>query len=283
MFIECCCRKITGNTSLGVLVWQLPRKCFKNSQKISGKWNGTTKMGCIFWCRQLRFDITHEETLKEWLISWRQIPYGRTHAEWDRPPTLWLNHYFITKLSVHYCYGHNTSTGTVRRLFHQKSYYSTAPVRRPAGGRKNRTIFFVNCLCYGHKSSTGTVFHHKSCDSTAPGRRQEESYDILINFLDIVRCPVKYRYYLQFHGSRTAFGKVIECKWHRPGTVRSPDGARPAFAHIGQTPDDFCLKCISYDTVRLISYNAVRAPYGVRPGIGRWYHIQTPAAARTIL
>jgi len=39
------------------------------------------------------------------------------------------------------CYGHKSSTGTVRRLFHQKLYDSTAPVRRPAGGRKNRTIF----------------------------------------------------------------------------------------------------------------------------------------------
>jgi len=34
--------------------------------------------------------------------------------------------------------------------------------------------------------------------------------------------------------------------------------------------------------VRLIYYNAVRAPYGARQGIGRGYHIQTPAAARTI-
>ena len=34
--------------------------------------------------------------------------------------------------------------------------------------------------------------------------------------------------------------------------------------------------------VRLISNNAVRAPYGARPGIGRWCHIQKPAAARTI-
>jgi len=27
--------------------------------KISGKWNGNTKMGCIFWCRQLRFESIH--------------------------------------------------------------------------------------------------------------------------------------------------------------------------------------------------------------------------------
>jgi len=33
-----------------------------------------------------------------------------------------------------------------------------------------------------------------------------------IIFLDIVRCPVKFRYYLKFHGARTAFGRVIEGK-----------------------------------------------------------------------
>jgi len=33
--------------------------------------------------------------------------------------------------------------------------------------------------------------------------------------------------------------------------------------------------------VRLISYNAGRAPYGSQSGIGRCYHLQTPAGART--
>ena len=60
----------------------------------------------------------------------------------------------------------------------------------------------------------------------------------LIILLDIVRCPVKFRYYLKFHGAHTAFGRVIEGKmtsaghrtvsWqhsagvctHRTGTVR---------------------------------------------------------------
>jgi len=46
-----------------------------------------------------------------------------------------------------------------------------APVRRPAGGRKNRTIFE--------------------------------------HFEDIVRYPVKFRYYLKFYSARTAFGSVI--------------------------------------------------------------------------
>jgi len=77
----------------------------------------------------------------------------------DRPPTLWLSHNFITKLSVHYCYGHKSSTGTVRRLFHQKSYDSTTPVRRPAGGRKNHTIFcqlfmLWSQIIYGHRTAS---------------------------------------------------------------------------------------------------------------------------------
>jgi len=59
-----------------------------------------------------------------------------------------------------------------------------------------------------------------------------------IIFLDIVRCPVKFRYYLKFHGARTAFGSL---------RVRCPDGARPAFSHIGRAPDDFYLIFISYD------------------------------------
>jgi len=39
----------------------------------------------------------------------------------------------------------------------------------------------------------------------------------LINFVDIVRCPVKFRYYLKFHGARTAFGRVIEGKMTSAG------------------------------------------------------------------
>jgi len=50
-----------------------------------------------------------------------------------------------------------------------------------------------------------------------------------INFLDIVRCPVKFRLYVKFHSARTAFGRVI---WNDIG--RAPYGALPAFAHIGR-------------------------------------------------
>jgi len=49
----------------------------------------------------------------------------------------------------------------------------------------------------------------------------------VINFLDIVRCPVKFRYYLKFHGARTAFGRVNEGKITSAGH-RTVPGRRPA-------------------------------------------------------
>jgi len=97
--------------------------------------------------------------------------------------------YIFIKMRHHsLCYGHKSSTGTVRRLFHHKAYDSTAPVRRPAGGRK---ILL------------------------APVRR-------LVGSLRVTR--------------------------YRPGTVPCPDGARPAFAHIGRATDAFCIKTLSYDS-----------------------------------
>ena len=59
-----------------------------------------------------------------------------------------------------------------------------------------------------------------------------------INFLDIVRCPMKFRYYLKFHGARTAFGRVIEGRItsaaHRtvPGRrFHTSDGHRTIFIY----------------------------------------------------
>jgi len=51
-------------------------------------------------------------------------------------------------------YGHKLSTGTVRHLFYQKSYDSTAPVRRPAGDWKNRLIFLI---IFRHRTVPGEV------------------------------------------------------------------------------------------------------------------------------
>jgi len=73
--------------------------------------------------------------------------------------------------------------------------------------------------------------------------------------LDIVRYPVKYRYYLKFHGARTAFGRIIEGKMTSAGHRMVPGRARSAFAHIGRAAVDFCLKFISYDSNGRASYN----------------------------
>jgi len=48
-----------------------------------------------------------------------------------------------------------------------------------------------------------------------------------INFLDIVRCLVKFSYYLKFQGARTAFGRVNEGKMTSAGH-RTVPGRRPA-------------------------------------------------------
>ena len=47
-----------------------------------------------------------------------------------------------------------------------------------------------------------------------------------IIFLDIIRCPANFRYYLKFHGARTAFGRVIEGKTTSVGH-RTVPGRRP--------------------------------------------------------
>jgi len=112
-----------------------------------------------------------------------------------------------------------------------------------------------------------------------------------IIFLDIVRCLVKFRYYLKFHGTRTAFGRVIEGKMtsagHRTVSRRRPAGVcthRPA-------PDNFCFNFISYDfngascdvlqspeTVENLLTNRpmpVWAPDDARSGTGRCFMSQT--------
>ena len=108
----------------------------------------------------------------------------------------------------------------------------------------------------------------------------------LINFLDIVRCPVKFRSYLKFHGARTAFGWVNEGKMASAGH-RTVPGRRPAGVCTHRTGTGrFCLKFISYDsngtydvwqapgTFKNLSTNLpmpVRVPDDARPGTGRCF------------
>jgi len=53
-----------------------------------------------------------------------------------------------------------------------------------------------------------------------------------INFLDIVRCPVKFRYYLKFQGALTAFGRVNERKIFGR-RLHISDGHRTCGARLG--------------------------------------------------
>ena len=71
---------------------------------------------------------------------------------------------------------------------------------------KNRTILRRP---YGARSAAGRIVR------------------FFINFLDIVRCPVKFRYYLKSHGARTAFGRVNGGKMTSAGN-RTVPGRRPA-------------------------------------------------------
>jgi len=82
-----------------------------------------------------------------------------------------------------------------------------------------------------------------------------------INSLDIVRCPLKFRYYLKFHGARTAFGRVIKGKMTSAGH-RTVPGRRPAGVCTHRTGTGrFLFK------IYIVRFH--RCPYGHRTVPGR--------------
>jgi len=95
-------------------------------------------------------------------------------------------------------------------------------VRCPDCWRKYRRPSDMCNLCYGHKSS---ISHKKSYDSKASVRRSaggRKNRTIFGQFLDIVRCPVKFRYYLKLHRALAAFCRVIEGKMTSVGHLKVP-------------------------------------------------------------
>ena len=120
-------------------------------------------------------------------------------------------------------------------LRHQSTYTVRCLFQRPAGGRKDRTI--------------------------------------LDQFLDIVRCPVKFRYYqyLKFHGARTAFSRGIGGKMISAG-YRTLPGRRSAGVCTHRTGTHFCS-----NLNRTIRTATVRVPYDDRPGT-----LWCPAGHRTM-
>jgi len=98
-----------------------------------------------------------------------------------------------------------------------------------------KVILLWSQIIYGHRTASISPKIVRFYGArTVPGRRQEESYDFFIIFLDIVRCPVIFRYYLKFHGARTAFGRVIEGKITSAGH-RTVPGRRPAGVYTHRT------------------------------------------------
>ena len=78
------------------------------------------------------------------------------------------------------CYGNKSSTGTVRRLFHQKSYDSTALVRRSYGARMS-----FGRVIEGKMTSVGVCTHR-----TGTGRfLYKKNY----RTIPTVRCPAGHR------------------------------------------------------------------------------------------
>ena len=80
---------------------------------------------------------------------------------------------------------------------------------------------------------------------------------IVYQFLDIVRCPVKFRYFLKFHSARTAFGRVNEGKMTSAGHHTVP-GRCPAGVCTHRTGTGrFLFK------IYIVGFQ--RCPYGHRP------------------
>ena len=83
--------------------------------------------------------------------------------------------------------------------------------------------------------------------------------------LDIVRCSVKFRYYLKFHGARTSFERVDEGKKTSAGYRAVPGRCPAGLLYTSGGHRTILVKNLN----RTISKATVRAPYGARPGIVR--------------
>ena len=115
-------------------------------------------------------------------------------------------------------------------------------------------------IIYRHR--TASIAQKKS-SCRRPGA--VESYDFLVNFLDIIRCPVKLSYYIKFHGARTTFCWVIEGTITSAGhRLHTSDGHRTIF-----------WKFNSYD------FNGGRASYDVWKEQGTFENLFTSFMSRT--
>jgi len=88
-------------------------------------------------------------------------------------------------------------------------------------------------------------------------------------FLDIIRCPVKFSYYIKFHGARTAFCWVIEGTMTSAGhRLHTSDGHRTIFGNLNRTISTAAghrTMCEKSKELSKISLQIGRCPSGHRP------------------
>ena len=69
-------------------------------------------------------------------------------------------------------------------------------------------------IIYGHRMASISQKMSKNWQKIVrfflPPAGRRRIVQVFVNFLDIIRCPVRFSYYLKFHGARTAFCRVIE-------------------------------------------------------------------------
>jgi len=98
----------------------------------------------------------------------------------------------------------------------------------------NASILLWSQIIYGHLTA-----------SISPAA--ERTVRFLVNFLDIVRFPVNFRFNLKYHGAHTAFCRVIECKMTSAGN-RTVPGRRLVGVGMHWTGTRrFCFKVKSCD------------------------------------
>ena len=96
---------------------------------------------------------------------------------------------------------------------------------------------------YMYRHRTASILPPKPYVSIAPGRRQEQSYDKKL-ILDIVWCPVKFKYYLgRLYGVFLVFGGKVTSAGHHTVPGRRPVGVTTHRTGTGR----FCLKFKSSD------------------------------------
>jgi len=136
----------------------------------------------------------------------------------------------------------------------------------------NKTVSpLANAMITNHlRAPYGVHFTKTSYDSTAPCRRQEESYDSFCQFFRHHTVPGEvYSYYIKFHGARTAYCWVIEGTMTSAGhRLHKSEGHRTIFGNLNRTISTAAghrTMCEKNKELSKVSIQIGRCPSGHRP------------------